>query len=123
MSGGRVDFAAGRGYDRREYEPLGANFDDNQSVFEEGMEIVRRLWNADGPVSHHGKHYRFDEVLVTPQPIQRPLPAYVGSFSRPSIERSSWQLGWDAVSSSRRSPRRLPLVDYSRLPTFMPRLA
>ena len=86
MSGGRVDFAAGRGYDRREYEPLGANFDDNQSVFEEGMEIVRRLWNADGPVSHHGKHYRFDEVLVTPQPIQRPLPAYVGSFSRPSIE-------------------------------------
>ena len=50
------------------------------------MDIVRRLWNADGPVSHRGKHYRFDEVLVTPQPIQRPLPAYVGSFSRPSIE-------------------------------------
>jgi alkanesulfonate monooxygenase SsuD/methylene tetrahydromethanopterin reductase-like flavin-dependent oxidoreductase (luciferase family) len=86
ISGGRVDFAAGRGYDRREYQPLGANFDDNQSVFEEGMEIVRRLWDADGPISHHGKHYRFDEVTVTPHPIQRPLPAYVGSFSRPSIE-------------------------------------
>jgi alkanesulfonate monooxygenase SsuD/methylene tetrahydromethanopterin reductase-like flavin-dependent oxidoreductase (luciferase family) len=86
MSGGRVDFAAGRGYDRREYQPLGVNFDDNQSVFEEGMENVRRLWNANGPISHHGKHYRFDDVLVTPQPVQRPLPAYVGSFSRPSIE-------------------------------------
>jgi alkanesulfonate monooxygenase SsuD/methylene tetrahydromethanopterin reductase-like flavin-dependent oxidoreductase (luciferase family) len=86
MSGGRVDFAAGRGYDRREYQPLGANFDENQSVFEEGMEIVRRLWNADGPISHRGRHYRFDDVLVTPQPVQRPLPAYVGAFSRPSIE-------------------------------------
>ena len=85
MSGGRVDFAAGRGYDRREYEPLGVDFDDNQSLFEEGMEIVRRLWDAEGPISHHGRHYRFDDVSITPRPVQRPLPAYVASFSRPSI--------------------------------------
>ena len=46
LSGGRVDFAAGRGYDRREYAPLGVSFDDNQSIFEEGMELVRRLWSV-----------------------------------------------------------------------------
>src|SRR3954451_3489579 len=69
LSGGRVDFAAGRGYDRREYQPLGANFDDNQSVFEEGMDIVRRLWTADGPISYHGTHYRFDDVQITPHPV------------------------------------------------------
>jgi alkanesulfonate monooxygenase SsuD/methylene tetrahydromethanopterin reductase-like flavin-dependent oxidoreductase (luciferase family) len=86
MSGGRVDFAAGRGYDRREYEPLGVDFDDNQSIFEEGMEVVRRLWDAEGPISHHGRHYRFDNVSITPKPLQRPLPAYVASFSKPSIE-------------------------------------
>jgi alkanesulfonate monooxygenase SsuD/methylene tetrahydromethanopterin reductase-like flavin-dependent oxidoreductase (luciferase family) len=86
LSGGRVDFAAGRGYDRREYQPLGVSFDDNQSIFEEGMEVVRRLWAADGPISHRGKHYAFDDVAITPQPVQRPLPTYVGSFSRPSIE-------------------------------------
>ncbi len=85
LSGGRVDFAAGRGYDRREYEPLGADFDDNQSVFEEGMEIVRRLWDAEAPVSHHGRHYSFDNISITPKPLQRPLPAYIGSFSAPSI--------------------------------------
>ena len=85
LSGGRVDFAAGRGYDRREYAPLGVSFDDNQSIFEEGMEIVRRLWDADGPISHHGRHYRFDNVAITPQPVQRPIPAYVASFSEPSI--------------------------------------
>ncbi len=86
MSGGRVDFAAGRGYDRREYEPLGVDFDNNQSIFEEGMDIVRRLWNADGPISHHGRHYRFENVSITPRPLQNPLPAYVASFSKPSIE-------------------------------------
>ncbi|MBV8334073.1 MAG: LLM class flavin-dependent oxidoreductase [Alphaproteobacteria bacterium] len=86
ISGGRVDFAAGRGYDRREYLPFRVSFEDNQEIFEEGMEIVRRLWAADGPISHHGKHYRFEDVAITPQPVQRPLPAYVASFSRPSIE-------------------------------------
>jgi alkanesulfonate monooxygenase SsuD/methylene tetrahydromethanopterin reductase-like flavin-dependent oxidoreductase (luciferase family) len=86
LSGGRVDFAAGRGYDRREYLPLGVSFEGNQEIFEEGMEVVRRLWASERPISHHGKHYRFDDVAITPKPVQRPLPAYIASFSRPSIE-------------------------------------
>src|SRR5258705_74365 len=83
---GRPEFAAGRGYDRREYLPLKVSFEDNQEIFEEGMEVVRRLWASDGPISHNGKHYRFDNVAITPKPVQRPLPAYVASFSQPSIE-------------------------------------
>ena len=86
LSGGRVDFAAGRGYDRREYEPFHVSFEDNQSIFEEGMEVVRRLWASDRPISHHGAHYQFDDVAITPRPVQRPIPSYVASFSRPSIE-------------------------------------
>ncbi len=86
LSGGRVDFAAGRGYDRREYQPFKVSFDDNQAVFEEGMEVVRRLWDADGPITHQGRYYQFEDVVITPKPVQRPLPAYVASFSQPSIE-------------------------------------
>jgi alkanesulfonate monooxygenase SsuD/methylene tetrahydromethanopterin reductase-like flavin-dependent oxidoreductase (luciferase family) len=86
ISGGRVDFAAGRGYDQREYIPFGADFADNQSIFEEGMEILRRLWDASGPIDHQGKHYQFRGIKITPSPAQRPLPAYVASFSKPSIE-------------------------------------
>ena len=37
-------------------------------------------------VTHQGRHYRFAEVAITPKPVQRPLPAYVASFSPPSIE-------------------------------------
>src|SRR5438874_5178487 len=65
LSGGRVDFAAGRGYDRREYAPFHVSFEDNQSIFEEGMGIVRRLWESEEPISHHGKHYQFDDVAIT----------------------------------------------------------
>jgi alkanesulfonate monooxygenase SsuD/methylene tetrahydromethanopterin reductase-like flavin-dependent oxidoreductase (luciferase family) len=86
LSGGRVDFAAGRGYDRREYAPFHVSFEDNQSIFEEGLGIVRRLWASDEPISHHGKHYQFDDVAITPKPVQRPIPAYVAAFLRPSIE-------------------------------------
>jgi alkanesulfonate monooxygenase SsuD/methylene tetrahydromethanopterin reductase-like flavin-dependent oxidoreductase (luciferase family) len=87
LSGGRVDWAAGRGYDRREYEPFGVDFDDNQAIFEEGMALVQRLWAAEGKrISHRGRYYRFEDVRITPQPLQKPIPSYVASFSRPSVE-------------------------------------
>jgi alkanesulfonate monooxygenase SsuD/methylene tetrahydromethanopterin reductase-like flavin-dependent oxidoreductase (luciferase family) len=86
LSGGRVDFAAGRGYDRREYLPFNVSFEDNQALFEEGMALVRRLWASDECVSHHGKYFNFDNISITPKPVQRTLPAYVASFSQPSIE-------------------------------------
>jgi alkanesulfonate monooxygenase SsuD/methylene tetrahydromethanopterin reductase-like flavin-dependent oxidoreductase (luciferase family) len=86
LSKGRVDFAVGRGYDRREYAPFHVSFEDNQGIFEEGLELVRTLWAADRRISHHGKHYDFEDVHITPKPVQRPIPTYVGSFSKPSIE-------------------------------------
>lgn len=87
LSNGRVDWAAGRGYDSREYAPFKVDFTDNQGIFEEGMELVRRLWSAGGErVSHAGRHYQFDDVRITPQPVQHPIPSYVASFSKPSIE-------------------------------------
>ena len=96
LSGGRVDFATGRGYDRREYGPLGVSFEDNTSVFAEGLEIVRALWASDRPYTHHGRHYRFDNVTITPRPVQRPIPAYVGAFSQPSIELAA-RLGCNLI--------------------------
>jgi alkanesulfonate monooxygenase SsuD/methylene tetrahydromethanopterin reductase-like flavin-dependent oxidoreductase (luciferase family) len=86
LSGGRVDFATGRGYDRREYAPFGANFELNSEVFAEGLDILQKLWANEGVVSHHGKYYDFDDVWITPMPVQKPLPIYVAAFSRPTIE-------------------------------------
>jgi alkanesulfonate monooxygenase SsuD/methylene tetrahydromethanopterin reductase-like flavin-dependent oxidoreductase (luciferase family) len=86
LSGGRVDFATGRGYDRREYEPFEVSFEENAAIFAEGLEIVQRLWNTEGLVSHKGKYYNFEDVWITPLPVQKPLPIYVAAFSRPTVE-------------------------------------
>jgi len=87
LSHGRVDWAAGRGYDRREYQPFNVSFADNQAIFEEGMELVQRLWRAGGErISHKGRYYQFTDVRITPQPVQDPIPSYVASFSQPSVE-------------------------------------
>ena len=47
---------------------------------------MQQLWAAETRMSHHGQHYSFDDVRITPKPVQRPIPIYVGSFSKPSIE-------------------------------------
>jgi alkanesulfonate monooxygenase SsuD/methylene tetrahydromethanopterin reductase-like flavin-dependent oxidoreductase (luciferase family) len=48
LSGGRVDFAAGRGYDRLEYLPFGADFQNSAELFAEGLEILWRAWTEPG---------------------------------------------------------------------------
>jgi alkanesulfonate monooxygenase SsuD/methylene tetrahydromethanopterin reductase-like flavin-dependent oxidoreductase (luciferase family) len=86
LSGGRVDFATGRGYDAGEYRPLNANFAENTAVFAEGLDILEKLWASATPLSHRGKYYQFEAVTITPQPVQRPIPINVASFSKPTIE-------------------------------------
>ncbi len=86
LSNGRVDWAIGRGYDRNEYAPFHVDFANNQSIFEEGLEVVLDLWKTEDRLTHNGKHYQFENVRITPKPVQKPIPTYVGSFSQPSID-------------------------------------
>src|SRR4029078_13397035 len=44
LSGGRVDFSAGRGYDVQEYLPYGVDFQDSATIFAEGLEVLWRAW-------------------------------------------------------------------------------
>ncbi len=95
LSGGRVDFAAGRGYDRLEYAPFGADFDNSAELFAEGMDVVWRAWTEPGRWSHRGKYYSFDDIEVRPRPAQSPLRPYIACFSRVSMElaaRNDWNI-------------------------------
>src|SRR5262249_36598917 len=49
-------------------------------------EVVRNTWAGGDRISHRGKPFSFVEVRTTPKPVQKPIPSYVGSFSKPSIE-------------------------------------
>jgi alkanesulfonate monooxygenase SsuD/methylene tetrahydromethanopterin reductase-like flavin-dependent oxidoreductase (luciferase family) len=86
LSNGRVDFATGRGYDRKEYAPFGADFMASAEIFEEGIDVLLKAWNSPGPWSHRGRFWTIPEMSITPKPVQKPLPFYVASFSKTSVD-------------------------------------
>ena len=86
ISGGRVDFAAGRGYDRREYVPFGAEYMNSLELLDEGCEIIQKAWNSPGPWSHKGRFFDIPEMTLTPRPVQKPVPFYMACFSKSSME-------------------------------------
>ncbi len=89
LSGGRVDFATGRGYDQAEYAPFGADFMKSAEMFEEGIDVLLKAWTEPGFWSHHGNWYHIDDMSITPKPVQNPIPFYVASFSETSIKMAA----------------------------------
>ncbi len=86
LSGGRVDFAVGRGYDRREYVPFNAEYMDSLELLDEGCEIIKKAWESPGKWSHKGKFFEIPEMSITPRPVQKKVPFYMACFSRASME-------------------------------------
>ena len=73
ISEGRFDFGIGRSGSPRAYDVLGVPYGESQERFEECLQIILRAWKGER-FSHHGRHYRFDNVLVGPRPHQQPHP-------------------------------------------------
>lgn len=86
LSGGRVDFAVGRGYDRREYVPFGADYMTSLERMDESCEVILKAWGSPGPWSHKGQFFDIPEMTITPRPVQRPIPFYMGCFSQASMD-------------------------------------
>ena len=74
LSGGRVNWGAGRGFARVEFETFGVPPEESASRFREAVEIVLRAWTEER-LSFAGKHFHFDGVEVLPKPLQQPAPA------------------------------------------------
>jgi probable F420-dependent oxidoreductase len=90
LSNGRLDFGVGKGY--RAYEFAGFSIPPAEATerFDEAIEVIRKAWTAPGRFSHHGKRWRFENVVVEPSPIQRPHPPFwLGAGSEESIRRAA----------------------------------
>ena len=86
LSGGRVNWGAGRGFARVEFEHFGVPPEESTSRFHEAVEIVLRAWTEER-LSFAGKHFRFDGVEVLPKPMQQPHPpVWMAATSESSID-------------------------------------
>src|SRR6266542_6344428 len=86
ISGGRVCFGIGAGWNRPEIENQGTPFDRRFGVMRERVEAMRALWTQD-VASYSGRHVAFDRVWSWPKPIQNPLPVYVGGNGERVLDR------------------------------------
>lgn len=73
LSGGRLNFGAGRGMHPTEYAVFGYDWNDAQKRLPEALDIVMRAWSGE-EFEWQSEHYRFPKLRVYPQPLQQPHP-------------------------------------------------
>ena len=105
LSKGRLTLGIGVGWCREEFEAIGAApFEDRGHVTDEWMEACKELWTADFP-KFSGKYTKFDDVVFTPKPVQKPIPIWVGGESGPALRRTvKYAHGWYPVGTNPQFP-------------------
>ncbi|SRR6266542_2076845 len=73
LSGGRLEFGLGRGYQPKEFQGLGISMDKTRERFDESLEIIRRAWTGER-LTFEGEFYTIRDLRVLPKPLQKPHP-------------------------------------------------
>ncbi len=115
---GRLEWGIGAGWDPMDYHAAGLAFDRPGIRVDrmiEAVDLVQRIFSGD-PVTHVGRHYRTEDLLGRPAPVQRPHPPLlVGGAERRMLtfagERAdivSVNRSYAAASFGGRPPRKNP---------------
>jgi probable F420-dependent oxidoreductase len=76
LSGGRVEFGVGAGWNREEMRNHGTDPERRFSLMRERVEAMKAIWTQE-EASYHGEHVRFDRIWSWPKPAQHPHPPVV----------------------------------------------
>jgi probable F420-dependent oxidoreductase len=108
LSGGRMIFGVGVGGDHPdEYRAMRVPLHERGSRANEILDITRGLF-ANERFSYAGRHFTIDNVAISPRPLQRRLPIWVGGTSEPALRRAArYGDGWIAAFASERKFARL----------------
>ncbi|MBM3345074.1 MAG: LLM class F420-dependent oxidoreductase [Betaproteobacteria bacterium] len=81
LSGGRLTLGVGVGYNAIEFRAMtgnsGGNFAERGTLFEEQIEVLRRLWTKED-VTFKGRFHDIQDACLAPLPVQRPIPIWLG---------------------------------------------
>ena len=89
MSGGRAIAGVGSGWNEAEYDALGVPFHQRGARTTEYLRIWQACW-APGPATFHGRFFNFDNMHVSPKPLQQPHPPlWIGGSSQASLRRAA----------------------------------
>ena len=86
VSGGRVIFGVGVGWNREEMENHGTDPRTRGKLTDERIRAMIEMWTKEEP-EFHGRYVDFDPIGIWPKPVQKPYPPiYVGG-GRGAFER------------------------------------
>lgn len=86
LSGGRLRFGIGIGWNPVEYEALGEDFQNRGRRSEEQIEVLRRLWTQE-LVNFEGRWHKITDAGIKPLPVQRPIPIWFGGGDERALSR------------------------------------
>jgi probable F420-dependent oxidoreductase len=84
LSGGRLEFGIGAGWNREEMRNHGTDPRVRMAVLRERVLAMRALWTQEEP-EFHGEHVDFDPVWAWPKPLQRPHPPVLVGGDGPTV--------------------------------------
>jgi alkanesulfonate monooxygenase SsuD/methylene tetrahydromethanopterin reductase-like flavin-dependent oxidoreductase (luciferase family) len=88
LSGGRLDFGAGKGYRHNEFAGFCVPIEEADGRFNESLDVIVKSWTSKQRFSHHGKYWQFEDVIVEPPTAQKPHPPiWMGAGSPASIKQ------------------------------------
>lgn len=91
LSGGRLEFGIGRGFQKAEYDAFERNMADSRALFEEAHDIIMKAWTEER-FSYEGKFRQVRNLRVIPKPVQKLPPVYVACIFTPeSFEWTAMQ--------------------------------
>jgi alkanesulfonate monooxygenase SsuD/methylene tetrahydromethanopterin reductase-like flavin-dependent oxidoreductase (luciferase family) len=86
LSGGRVNWGAGRGFDPTEFRIFGVKPEESAARFREAVDVVLGAWRQER-LTHDGRFFHFEDVEVLPHPLQQPHPpVWVAASSEPALD-------------------------------------
>jgi len=86
LTGGRVNWGAGRGFDPTEFAAFGVPIEESAERFREAVEIVLAAWTHE-QLDFQGRYWGFEGVEVLPKPTQKPHPpTWVAATSPGAME-------------------------------------
>jgi alkanesulfonate monooxygenase len=60
--------------------------DERYERSDEFVQILRKVWYEDGPISFEGRHYRFEDFSTEVRPVQDNIPISIGGSSPAAYE-------------------------------------
>jgi alkanesulfonate monooxygenase len=89
LSGGRVaiNLIAGGSPTELAGDGLFHDHDARYRLMDETVEIMKRVWTEDEPVTYRGDHFTVEGAVVKPRPLQKPHPEfYLGGLSDAAVD-------------------------------------